>query len=529
MPSPTVTPTQIVSKETAVRVHDWMTQPGGDVDAWVEIQNLRTESYLNRLSAIEYFRTSIQEIVDEPYRSAPTVRGGKSFDLRRESGEEQASLWVSDEAGERCLVSASEFGAMSDTIAEFAPSPDGSTVAWALSHGGADWMVARFRSTESGTDNDDLIDGIKWPSFAWIDNSTVAYLSWDRPPAGEELTAANSGSCVRVHLLGTAQTEDAILFQPEDTAWVIPSVSADRKWLVVQESVGTVPAKIFRQPVATAHRDGWETVVDGAGPNSYIGVCNDETLVMSHAASPMGQVIGYHSDGTRRVIFEATTMTLDGAELVGDRLLLLGNKLDGGLLQLVGVDGGNLATLVLPDDAAVEDVTVDPEGKAVYVGLQHIGGSRQVSKYSTAAEATKNALVAPHVENLAVTSPSEPHDPTMWDVSIVEVTSSDGTKVPMRVVRAAGSVPSKNAKVLLSVYGGYSVHYLSSAYHAWHGAWLKAGGVLAYAGVRGGSELGESWHEAGIRENKQRGIDDLIACIEWFEVKGWSSPKNVVI
>jgi prolyl oligopeptidase len=99
----------------------------------------------------------------------------------------------------------------------------------------------------------------------------------------------------------------------------------------------------------------------------------------------------------------------------------------------------------------------------------------------------------------------------------------------MRVVRAAGAEPAGTAKVFLSVYGGYGVPYVSTSYESWQRAWLEAGGVLAYAGVRGGSEYGEQWHQAGTRHNKQRGIDDLIACVSWFEENGWSEPKSVVI
>ena len=42
-------------------------------------------------------------------------------------------------------------------------------------------------------------------------------------------------------------------------------------------------------------------------------------------------------------------------------------------------------------------------------------------------------------------------------------------------------------------------------------AWAEAGGVYAIAGLRGGSEEGEEWHRAGMRERKQNVFDDLDA------------------
>ena len=83
--------------------------------------------------------------------------------------------------------------------------------------------------------------------------------------------------------------------------------------------------------------------------------------------------------------------------------------------------------------------------------------------------------------------------------------------------------------MFLSVYGGYAIPFLTNGYSSWHLAWVRAGGVLAYAGVRGGGEFGESWHEAARRERKRHGIEDLVACAEWFEQQGWSAARQVAI
>jgi prolyl oligopeptidase len=68
---------------------------------------------------------------------------------------------------------------------------------------------------------------------------------------------------------------------------------------------------------------------------------------------------------------------------------------------------------------------------------------------------------------------------------------------------------------LLYGYGGFNIAYLPNfAVH--YLAWLEMGAVFCVANLRGGSEYGEEWHQAGMLHNKQNVFDDFIACAEWL-------------
>ena len=62
-------------------------------------------------------------------------------------------------------------------------------------------------------------------------------------------------------------------------------------------------------------------------------------------------------------------------------------------------------------------------------------------------------------------------------------------------------------------YGGFSVDTLP-AYRPDVPAWLELGGMWVTVNMRGGSEYGEAWHRAGMREQKQNVFDDFIAVAE---------------
>jgi prolyl oligopeptidase len=59
--------------------------------------------------------------------------------------------------------------------------------------------------------------------------------------------------------------------------------------------------------------------------------------------------------------------------------------------------------------------------------------------------------------------------------------------------------------------------------------WLEKGGVYVVANIRGGGEFGPEWHQAALKEHRQRAFDDFIAVAEDLIRRGITSPRRLGI
>jgi prolyl oligopeptidase len=98
----------------------------------------------------------------------------------------------------------------------------------------------------------------------------------------------------------------------------------------------------------------------------------------------------------------------------------------------------------------------------------------------------------------------------------------------MFLVSAAATSPLPAAPTVLSGYGGFAIAS-TPAFSPGIVAWCDAGGVFALAGIRGGSEYGEEWHRAGMRDHKQQVFDDFAAAGDWLVAEGRTSRDRLAI
>jgi prolyl oligopeptidase len=110
----------------------------------------------------------------------------------------------------------------------------------------------------------------------------------------------------------------------------------------------------------------------------------------------------------------------------------------------------------------------------------------------------------------------------------IEYYSSDSTKVPMFIIHNKNTKLDGTNPTILKTYGGFG-SVVSPNYDPGIIYFLKKGGIIAYANIRGGGDYGHEWHKAGRRLNKQNSFDDVIAAAEFLINKKYTSSDKIAV
>jgi prolyl oligopeptidase len=504
--------------------------------AWTAAQDELAAGHLAGLPLRQAFAGRLEQLVHAGAVGVPVWRHGRAFSTRRDPGQEHAVLRVREPDGtQRVLVDPTAVDPSGTTTLDaWSASWEGDRLAYQLSTGGDEESRLFVLDVATGEQVDGPIDRCRYSPVAWLPGGEelfyVRRLPPEQVPAGEEQFHRR----VWRHRVGADPADDVLVHGEgsDPSTYFGARTSADGRWLVVSASVGTAPRDdvwvadlagdgalrelqvgVDAQTAAWVARDGrlW-LMSDRDTPRWRLAVADPRDSA-TWAPSAWQDVVPEQADGVL-----SDVALVDGPD--GELRVLAVHSVDAtDRLSLWAGDGsGRLAEVPRPGAGSVSGVSAPPEGgTTAWVGYTDYATPPSVLRWDAAEPGRLDGW-----EQAAVAGEVPP-------VTVVEThaTSKDGTPVHLFVVSGAGR-PDRPRPTVLYGYGGFNVA-LTPAYSAQALAWVAAGGVWAVANLRGGSEHGEGWHRAGMRERKQNVFDDFAAAGEHLVAQGWTTSDRLAV
>jgi oligopeptidase B len=120
------------------------------------------------------------------------------------------------------------------------------------------------------------------------------------------------------------------------------------------------------------------------------------------------------------------------------------------------------------------------------------------------------------------------YDASAYRTERLFVPAKDGVKVPVALVYRIDSRRGEPSPLWLYGYGAYGLSRPTD-FDSNRLSLLDRGFILAFAQVRGGSELGKEWHDSGRMLKKKNTFSDFISVAEHLISRGDTSPDRLVI
>ncbi len=491
---------------------------------WVEAENKVTEDYLSKIPFRSKINSRLTELNNYVKRGMTYRENDGMFYFFENDGLKNQSVLYRKptvDSTEREVFLDPNTLSDDGTVALTGvfQSKDGKYTAYTISRSGSDWTEIYVMDTKT---KELLPDHIKWAKFtgaAW-DGDGFYYSAYPTPEAGKEFSNANQNHLVYYHKIGTPQSEDTVAFS--DPAHPFHFHSAD-----VAESQPTVFISVGGQGVGNelkVRKNGaWVTMAPTQEySNGVVDVINNKIYILTSYGAPKNRLMvadlaNPSIENWKELVPEAEGV-LTGAQFAGDKLFLTYEKDAANQIAIYSIDGKKEGDMKLPGYGSVGLYTERKYPEDIYYTFTSFTSPAAQYAYDIKTGESR-MLFQPEIKGVNLDD---------YVTEQVFYTSADGTKVPMFLTYKKGLERNGKNPVYLYGYGGFNVS-LTPGFSPNRLFLLENGVIYAQANLRGGSEYGEAWHEAGTKMNKLNVFNDFIGAAEYLIDEGWTSPDYLTI
>lgn len=483
---------------------------------WIAQQQLYTQSYMQGLPHRAQIGARVEELLARETRDTPCQCGEKVVFLRRRPMDQQACICLSDAGKEEpiCLVNpADEDPTGLTSVHIVSVSHTGRYLAYGVKRGGEDSQVVQILDIHSMRTLPERLPRGSWCYIEWSDREDGFYYVQLTP---------NSPRSVYYHHLYTNSADDLEIFTggTGDGASVGFTLLETGKLLCIARSDSSCfehrlsivdPATRERATILTVDSPRFIPLVDGT-----------QVFAFTDLGSPNRRVVRFPLDNAGpenwvEVVPESDRL-IKRATLAGGQLFVSYANLSESVIRRFTRSGMELTPAVSSFAGTIELFRGKPRDQFIFYQTECFFHSPAIFKFDT------------------VTSSNEPwHSPAhelpsqAYTTERLITRSNDGTSVPYCVLSARDHKRSSAERpTIMTSYAGFA-SATTPRFSCLVTVLLERGYRFVLVNARGGGELGEAWHKAGARQNRQKSFEDVIAVAEALIAGHYTAAEHLAI
>ncbi|GAA1481146.1 S9 family peptidase [Gordonia sinesedis] len=536
--------------DTVIDEYEWLRDKDDpEVIAFLEEQNAYTEAHTAQLADLRtQIFGEIKSRTKETDMSVPSRRGDYWYYARTHEGKQYAvhcrcpirgdDDWtppeISDDAplpGEEILLDANAEAEGHDFfgLGALTVSHDGNWLAYSTDIVGDERYTLRFKDLRTGELLADAITDTAGGAVWSLDARHVFYQTVD---------AAWRPDTVWRHDIG-ADTDDVQVFhEPDERYWVgMGATRSDKYLMIVTGSKITSECYVLDAADPTGEFRSVAPRVEGVEYNvEHAEIGGRDYFLIVHNDVRDGEKsedfaidIAPVDDPAARTEFlgHRPGVRIEDIDAFRD-YLVLSYRADAlprvSIADLRGIDG-----IPTPDDFA--EVTFDQElYSAGLAGNREWATPKLRLGYGSFIEPAElfELDVASGERTLLKRQPVlGGYDPDDYRQTREWATATDGTRIPLSIVRRKGIEAGTPAPLLIYGYGSYEASF-DPGFSVSRLSMLDRGVVFVLAHIRGGGEMGRAWYENGKTLTKKNTFTDFVDSARYLVEKGWTTPKQMV-
>ncbi|MDQ8022127.1 MAG: S9 family peptidase [Moraxellaceae bacterium] len=399
-------------------------------------------------------------------------------------------------------------------VGDFAVSPSGRYVAWAEDTKGNRQYRLRVRDLSTGKML--RLKRERLTSIVWAQDDRTLFYTVEEP------RTERSWQLWR-HTLGDA--EDALLYTERDERFSLSLMKTRSDGFIVLTS-GSHTTNELRLLPADRPRARWKRFARRRQNVEYeLDHHSDRLLVRVNDTGPNFRLVempvdDWHRDNWRELMPHDDDVVLEGVDLWRDWMVTSLRVRGQQRLRVTVLASGESHDIAFDEPAYSVELEDLPEWESPVL--------RYEFESLTMPDATFDYDPLGRSATLLKRQPVPGgFDPAAYVSERIEAVATDGTRVPVSLVRHRDTARNGSAPVWLEGYGAYGIP-TDPWFSPTRLSLLDRGWVFAIAHVRGGGEMGQRWHDGGRLVHKTNSFTDFVACAEALVAAGYTTQGKIL-